>query len=268
MSNSDFSENLRLLCAEHRSISEVCRVIGINRQQFNSYLSGAARPSSYNLLRICSFFDIPPEGLEKPHEGFASQRLSITGETPRGQDRLAKILGRALPGDRKRLRHYLGFYHSYFLNPYEDLVMRAFVSLYEEDGRFFSKTLERSHRSDPVRRISKYDGLVSLLGDKIFVVEFESLTNDSIVETMLFASYRRNLDLLPGLTMGASALRHRVPFASAIVWRFLGRTGPRREDLAKCGTFPIDSGRIGPNILQTLRHISVVRKNAISIEPV
>jgi transcriptional regulator with XRE-family HTH domain len=265
---SDFAENLRLLCAEHRSISEVCREIGINRQQFNSYLSGSSRPSSHNLRRICSFFDVTPDELEISHKIFARQRPMIADKSLHGKDRLAEMLGRALPGDRKALRRYLGYYHSYFLNPYEDLVMRALVSLYEEDGHIYSKSLERSHRSEPVRRISKYDGLVSLLGDKIFVIEFESLTSDSIVETMLFASYRRKLDLLPGLTMGASALRHRVPFASAVVWRFLGRTGPHKEDLAKCGTFSLDSGKIEPNILQTLRQITVLRKNSISIQPV
>ena len=39
-----FTVNLRAACATRRSISEVCREIGINRQQFNRYISGEARP--------------------------------------------------------------------------------------------------------------------------------------------------------------------------------------------------------------------------------
>ena len=48
------ADNLRQLCRQRRSTSEVCRAIGINRQQFNKYLSGAAVPSSFNLARIAT----------------------------------------------------------------------------------------------------------------------------------------------------------------------------------------------------------------------
>jgi hypothetical protein len=47
-----FAENLRLLCSHYASVAEVCRRIGINRQQFNKYLSGASTPSLHSLRRI------------------------------------------------------------------------------------------------------------------------------------------------------------------------------------------------------------------------
>ena len=41
-----FAENLRLLCSHYASVAEVCRRIGMNRQQFNKYLSGASTPGT------------------------------------------------------------------------------------------------------------------------------------------------------------------------------------------------------------------------------
>ena len=48
--------NLRKLCSLHKSVAEVSRKLGINRQQFNKYLSGDAIPSLRNLRRITDFF--------------------------------------------------------------------------------------------------------------------------------------------------------------------------------------------------------------------
>src|SRR5260221_599391 len=50
----NFATNLRLLCGRHRSVSEVCRRLAINRQQFNKYLAGPSLPSSATLVRICA----------------------------------------------------------------------------------------------------------------------------------------------------------------------------------------------------------------------
>ncbi|WP_315983591.1 helix-turn-helix transcriptional regulator [Aliamphritea spongicola] len=57
-SNDDlenFSTNLQFLCGFYSSISEVCRRLEINRQQFNRYLNGKAFPSFKNLKKICDF---------------------------------------------------------------------------------------------------------------------------------------------------------------------------------------------------------------------
>ena len=53
-----FTQNLRHACATRRSISQICRDIGINRQQFNRYIAGEARPSAYNVGRIAAFFGV------------------------------------------------------------------------------------------------------------------------------------------------------------------------------------------------------------------
>lgn len=51
-------DNLRHLCRDTASISELCRTIGVNRTQFNRYLSGTAFPRPDVLFRICRHFGV------------------------------------------------------------------------------------------------------------------------------------------------------------------------------------------------------------------
>ena len=51
-------DNLRHLCRNTPSISELCRDIGINRTQFNRYLNGSAFPRPDVLFRICQHFSV------------------------------------------------------------------------------------------------------------------------------------------------------------------------------------------------------------------
>ena len=51
-----FGQNLRILCQKHSSISSICRDLGINRTQFNRYLSGESFPRPDVLHKICIFF--------------------------------------------------------------------------------------------------------------------------------------------------------------------------------------------------------------------
>ncbi|NOD91801.1 helix-turn-helix domain-containing protein [Ruegeria sp. HKCCD4884] len=61
-----FSENLRRLAQQHRSISALCRKLGVNRTQFNRYLTGESVPRPDVLDRICRFFDVDARILLKP----------------------------------------------------------------------------------------------------------------------------------------------------------------------------------------------------------
>ncbi|PRZ46387.1 helix-turn-helix domain-containing protein [Tritonibacter scottomollicae] len=61
-----FGDNLRILAREYPSISELSRRLGINRTQFNRYLSGESFPRPDVLDRICSFFDVDARILLAP----------------------------------------------------------------------------------------------------------------------------------------------------------------------------------------------------------
>jgi len=61
-----FGQNLRHLSKEHRSIAALCRKLGINRTQFNRYLSGESFPRPDVLHKICRFFDVDARILLEP----------------------------------------------------------------------------------------------------------------------------------------------------------------------------------------------------------
>lgn len=64
-----FGRNLRLLCQPYASVSALCRELGINRTQFNRYLSGESFPRPDILQRICAYFKVDARILLQPlHE--------------------------------------------------------------------------------------------------------------------------------------------------------------------------------------------------------
>ncbi len=63
-----FGANLRVLCKRQPSVSAVCRELGINRTQFNRYLSGESFPRPDVLYRICTYFEVDARILLEPLE--------------------------------------------------------------------------------------------------------------------------------------------------------------------------------------------------------
>ncbi|MHC9237874.1 helix-turn-helix domain-containing protein [Pseudooceanicola sp. 502str34] len=63
-----FGANLRLLSGQYPSIAGLCRELGINRTQYNRYLSGESFPRPDVLHRICEFFNTDARILLEPVE--------------------------------------------------------------------------------------------------------------------------------------------------------------------------------------------------------
>lgn len=63
---SIFGANLRLLSRDYASVASLCRNLGINRTQFNRYLSGESFPRPDVLHRICNFFEVDARILLEP----------------------------------------------------------------------------------------------------------------------------------------------------------------------------------------------------------
>ena len=63
-----FGENLRKLSESYSSVAGLCRELGINRTQFNRYLSGESFPRPDVLHRICQFFEVDARVLLEPVE--------------------------------------------------------------------------------------------------------------------------------------------------------------------------------------------------------
>ena len=61
-------QNLRILARGYPSVSRLCRELGINRTQFNRYLSSESFPRPDVLHRICTFFNVDARILLEPLE--------------------------------------------------------------------------------------------------------------------------------------------------------------------------------------------------------
>ncbi len=79
-----FGRNLRILSAHYASISDLARQLGINRTQFNRYLSGESFPRPDILARICRFFDVDARILLDPVETLTAPSEAIGDPFLRG----------------------------------------------------------------------------------------------------------------------------------------------------------------------------------------
>jgi len=263
---SDFASNLRTLCSTYRSVSEICRLTGINRQQFGKYLKGTYRPSQYNMRLICDLFAVQESDLLLPATEF--ETLVRSNQVDMQQGTGAGWLGRDIEKRIARidpnLRKYLGWYHSYSYSfGWPNMFIRSLVCIYEHQGRILSKTIERI--KDPVhgaRFIYKSDGIVTTGADQLFMAQQDALQHDGFSLKILFRTHRSHVDILSGLATGTSSRPVRQPTASRIALEYLGRTIDVKSELQKCGLFVPSHHNINPKILAIIDNTIVEGKTA------
>lgn len=225
-----FAVNLKFACSHYRSISEVCRLLVINRAQFNKYLSGHSQPTAYNLKRIGDFFGVEEYELGLPPEQFArligARATKVSAAAP--QDPLLAMLA-PLREKAADLSRYCGYYLEYSnCMSVPGTILVSLVHLREEQGTFLFERQERQERSsstDPqaddwVR--CRYLGAAFALQDRLFLVDFESLTVNEMSQTILIPSFKSRITRLNGLKTGVSSGDRRNPACTRVVWEFLG----------------------------------------------
>ncbi|WP_324752014.1 helix-turn-helix transcriptional regulator [Roseovarius sp. Pro17] len=255
MSDDPFGTNLAYACSLLPSISEVCRRIGINRQQFNKYLAGTVRPSRHNMRRISDFFGVTESEILLEPARFASL-ISLRSSSPRSGG-----LPQHLHAIEKlhrlsvELVRYSGWYFRYFYTfGYPGRITRSLAVISERDGRHLWKNVERRSNYDLTmeRFVGKYEGLAFHLGHRIHIVEYDVLNAGSITQLMLYPSYSPRPGHLRGVQTGASMRRGRKPAASAVVLEYLGEQIDHRRALARCGIF--DPGDIDEGIKRLIEN--------------
>ncbi|CTQ58118.1 helix-turn-helix transcriptional regulator [Roseibium album] len=244
---ADFSRNLRSICAEHGSIARVCREIGINRQQFNRYLNGTGLPSAHNMRRIARHFDLTEADLFSSHEEF---NLRCLIGRPKQSSGPADLMTAAFRDQAATLRPYLGFYHAHFWTPtWDGMILKSLVWLREIDGFVTTRSLERIKSTEASHsQKSRYEGLVTRRGNRIYIVEHEMMREGSIVETILTPSYRQEVKYLRGTTMGIAWQPHIMPYASRSIWKRVEDKVSIRDAVRACGAFAPNSRQIEPAI--------------------
>ena len=141
-----FGDNLRILARSFPSVSQLCRELGINRTQFNRYLSGESFPRPDVLHRICTFFDVDSRILLEPIETLQPDRGILNHPF------VADYIGagvRSIPQDI----FPDGFYR--FSRPSfteTDLIITGLVYVFRRDGHTFLRGYEP-------REAMRYQGL-------------------------------------------------------------------------------------------------------------
>lgn len=230
-----FTENLRFACATRPSISQICREIGINRQQFNRYISGEAKPSAHNLARIAAFFGLGAQDFLLAVPEFQTR---MTRPLQRKAD--GGVLLEGLPGDLVSLRRHLGYFQTYHLSPsWPGLVVCSCARLLEENGSVHVKSIERIHdAAHEIRQYSKYIGLAAFLRNRVFITERSVSRQPMMSQTILMPFEVHQRIYLRGVTMGVSWRKENLPYASRVIWRHLGTNPDKRQVLSRCGVLP------------------------------
>ena len=247
----DFSKNLRSLCAGSGSFAEICRNIGINRQQFNRYINGHGMPSVHNLHRIARYFEMRQEDLMLEHDEFLERFVDAKPEHPHSP---ANVISDLFKDQTRNLRRFLGTYHIHFRTPsWPDHIFRSLLHLREESGYVVSHTYERAHTKDlSIRQKTRYSGLVTFRGSRIYLVEHARSHDGFISESILFPAHRQQVNFVKGQMLGVAVRPRLTPYSSPLIWKRIPERVSAREALSTTGIFPLGSDRIDPVVKKYL----------------
>lgn len=257
---ADYRMNLQFCCDHYRSVSEVCRHLAINRQQFNRYLAGSAIPSRHNHKLITDFFGLEDGELFTSHATFAAsfKRRVETQQAPAVQTRLSRLLRAVSNPGTAGLSEYQGFYFKYFYTYLGGKRIKRELAHWQYDKDVLvssvkQRDLGEDERDDAALRFITYRGVVGNLGDRLIVVDHHRGTS-SEVSAMLLYPKGRLLKRLSGMTLGVSHGSARSIAAARVVMDFLGTEIDIRAALGRLGTFELDEPTVPEGVKRAVRN--------------
>lgn len=259
MSTDHLSQNLRLLCSYGRSTSDICRRIGLNRQQFNKYLTGQSRPSLSTLRRICDFFGVDEAEILSDARAFSDLvRLrppKLRHVKGGAQSELDRVFRHDV-ANRSLLARHEGYYHGHFCpDPRKPAILRSLTRIYQRDGVWFAKTISRHGATDYlVPTVMKFHGTVVEAHGRLVILEREQGAGRSFWSTLLVASDYPKPTFLPGIAMGIAPEGTHNIAAIRSIWQFLGPTPNLRRAIAQCGLYPADA----PDLAEFVRKSDLI----------
>lgn len=166
--------NLRHLSKQAVSISALCRDLGINRTQFNRYLSGESFPRPDVLHRICSYFGVDARILLDPVEKIAASDTGILRH-PAVEDFVGHS---AKPLDEAEFPSgFFRFVRRSFMD--DQLFVQGLIYVFRNDNKTFLRGLEARDAmkqqglpTDPATRefrgviLRQEDGIAALVSRK------------------------------------------------------------------------------------------------------
>lgn len=248
----NFADNLRALCTRHGSIAAVCRALGMNRQQFNKYLSGSTLPNATTLERICSFFDIGSECL------FADPAASL-----RSKAGASPLQGMALPGLARAagalaklqpatLR--IGCYDVYSLWPRDEARCLREALIVHMKGGAMAFTRFTRYRTVGQRQTyylsGRHDGLVLESEKARFLLSLNRRGCGELALVSLGAENALSRGFLSGLALGMSPAG--TPQAVRATLQFRGGHELLRSTIRDAGVLALTDASIPAEVRQSL----------------
>ena len=257
---ADYRRNLQFCCDHYRSVSEVCRRLAINRQQFNRYLLGSAIPSRHNHKLITDFFGLEDGELFTPHGSFAAsfKRRVEAQDAAAVPPRLLSLLQAVSSPGTAGLSEYQGFYFKYFYTYLGEKRIKRELALWRFDKDVLVSSVKQRYlgedeRDDAALRFLTYRGVVGNLGDRLVIVDHHRGTSHE-VSAMLLYPKGRLLRRLNGVTLGVSHGSARSIAAARVVMDFLGTEIDIRAALGRLGTFDLDEPTVPESIKRAIRN--------------
>ncbi|PVA12023.1 transcriptional regulator [Pelagivirga sediminicola] len=193
-----FGENLRMLSAEYPSVAGMCRDLGINRTQFNRYLSGESFPRPDVLHRICQFFGTDARILLERASGLSRASYDLLGHPA-----LAGFFGGAPIGVPKEIfpNGVYRFVRRSFID--EEMFVMGLVLIHREDGYTFLRGYEprealRKQGLSTAPRDREYRGIVMRQEEGLMMIvthrnsmacSFNFLAQDTSFQRNLWEGY-------------------------------------------------------------------------------
>ncbi|MFC3615088.1 helix-turn-helix domain-containing protein [Lutimaribacter marinistellae] len=235
-----FGENLRRLSRRYRSISELSRQLGVNRTQYNRYLSGESFPRPDVLDKICRFFDVDARILLDPVDEIGNDDDLLTGPV------LQEFFGPALRElDEKTFPSGLfRFSRKSFLR--SDQYVIGIVRVFRKDGATFIRGFEvkdamRQQGLPTSAKTREFRGFVTRQDDGVaFVVSRRNGLTCSFNYLSRVTSFDNNFWVgYVSRTTREHAMGGR---ATRMVYEFLGNDMARILDAARTTGFSDEAG--------------------------
>lgn len=254
--------NLRFLCERQGTVSNICRKIKINRQQFNKYLSGLHLPSVQNQRLIANFFGLSRSVLFADPEEF---RTLMEGnyfhaiDTLRNSKRMAPFLDTLLVDEKSSGDEYVGVYDRYqYSSIYKGKVLRSAYCIYRNRDflqHYYIERFPNLESPDKIDFVFKYHGFTIPLDGRIFSLDFEAVQKNEMTFGIYAPVQRSSKSFLMGITSGIAATMLRPPYSTKVAMHFRGPGLLNREHLERVTTLEKGDRSIPTEVQQYLSSV-------------
>lgn len=155
------------------------------------------------------------------------------------------------PRQRNLLGKILGYYYEYYLSfSMRQHILRSLCYIYAQEDYTLYKRIERLRQMNGTGPpdVYKYHGLVTVVGERIYMCDQEAITGAELSSTILYTNYRNRVSRLTGLRLGVAGSELHEPSASRVVMEYIGRTVDRRQALSGCEIYQLHSPEIPPAV--------------------